>query len=183
MYRIYHGELHVLYAKALNQCYLLMTLTCFQVVLMPLVFRMGSITIWLSVLHPLHPCWNILAICITDKEPINPTGFPAPFAPMIMHCCICTGIYISCWYDRDVYYPMFDGKQLKPFWNEMKWNCRKLWWSSYIETAAEIDWLIDSLFEDSREAWLIKLVSLKYIYNIQVSTRRAFIYICMSYNN
>ena len=33
-----------------------------------------------------------------------------------------------------------------------------------------IDWLIDSLFEDSREAWLIKLVSLKYIYNIQVST-------------
>ena len=33
-------------------------------------------------------------------------------------------------------------------------------------------WLIDSLFEDSREAWLIKLVSLKYIYNIQVWCRR-----------
>ena len=63
------------------------------------------------LLHPLHPCWNILAICVTDKEPINPTGFPAPFAPMIMHCCICTGIYISFWFDHDVYYPMFDGKQ------------------------------------------------------------------------
>ena len=63
------------------------------------------------LLHPLHPCWNILAIRVTDKEPINPTGFPAPFAPMIMHCCICTGIYISCWYDRDVYYTMFDWNQ------------------------------------------------------------------------
>ena len=48
---------------------------------------------------------------------------------------------------------------------------------------SHIDWLIDSLFQDSREAWLIKLVSLKYIYNIQVSTRRAFIYICMNYYN
>ena len=55
------------------------------------------------LLKPLHPCWNIFAICETDKAPINPTGFPAHFAPMIIHCCICTGIYISYWYDHDVY--------------------------------------------------------------------------------
>ena len=46
------------------------------------------------LLHPLRPYWNILAICETDKEPINPTGFPAPFAPMIICCCICTGIHL-----------------------------------------------------------------------------------------
>ena len=63
------------------------------------------------LLHPLHPYWNILAICETDKEPINPTGFPAPFAPMIICCCICTGIYSLCLYVFVVYYNMFDGKQ------------------------------------------------------------------------
>ena len=63
------------------------------------------------LLHPLHPCWNILAICETEKQPINPTGFPAPFAPMIMHCCIRSDIHILCWYDRDVYFTMIDGKQ------------------------------------------------------------------------
>ena len=70
------------------------------------------------LLHPLHPCWNILDICETDKEPLNPTGFPAPFAPMIVHCCICTGINSSCWYDRDVYYTVFDGKQSSYFESE-----------------------------------------------------------------
>ena len=34
------------------------------------------------LLHPLHPCGIILAICVTDKESINPIGFPAPFATM-----------------------------------------------------------------------------------------------------
>ena len=71
--------------------------------------------------------------------------------------------------------------------NEAAWKCLlKLGQVTDMETGSifrMIDWLIDSLFEDSREAWLIKLVSLKYIYNIQVSTCRAFIYICMSYNN
>ena len=63
-------------------------------------------------LHPLHPWWNIFAICETDKESINPTGFQAPFAPMIMWCCICTGIYtLLWWYVCDVYYTMLDGKQ------------------------------------------------------------------------
>ena len=74
-----------------------------------------SFCVTFFLLHPLHPCWNILAICVTDKEPINPTGFPAPFAPMIMHCCICTGIFISCWYDHDVYYTMCGGKQSSYF--------------------------------------------------------------------
>ena len=60
------------------------------------------------LLHPLHPCWNILAIDETDKGPINPPGFSAPLAPMLMYFCICTRIYISCWYDGDVYHTLFD---------------------------------------------------------------------------
>ena len=60
------------------------------------------------LLHPLHPCWNILAICETDKEPINPSGFPAPFAPMIICCCICTGIYSLCLYVCVVYHNMLE---------------------------------------------------------------------------
>ena len=50
------------------------------------------------------PYWNILAVCEANKEPINLSGFPAPFTPMKMHCCIC-------WYDRGVYYTTFDRKQ------------------------------------------------------------------------
>ena len=42
------------------------------------------------------PCWNILDICETDKKPINSAGFPAPFAPMIICCCILTGIHKLC---------------------------------------------------------------------------------------
>ena len=38
-------------AKVLNQCCLLMIPTCFQVALMPVVSRMGSIMIWLSLLN------------------------------------------------------------------------------------------------------------------------------------
>ena len=63
------------------------------------------------LLHPLHPYWNILAMCETDKELINSAGFPAPFAPMIICCCICTGIYSLCLYVCVVYYNMLDGKQ------------------------------------------------------------------------
>ena len=48
------------------------------------------------LLRPLHLCWNILARSGTDKKPINPTGFSAPFAIMIIFCCICTGIYSLC---------------------------------------------------------------------------------------
>ena len=39
----------------------------------------------------------------------------------------------------------------------------------------------DYLFEDSRKAWLIKLFSLKYIYNIQISTHMTFIYMYKNY--
>ena len=62
------------------------------------------------LLHPLHPCWNIHAICETDKEPINPLGFPATFASMIIHC-ICNGIYSLCSYGYAVYYTLSDGTQ------------------------------------------------------------------------
>ena len=41
----------VLCAKILNRCCSLMIPTCFQVVLMPLVSRMGSIMTWLSLLN------------------------------------------------------------------------------------------------------------------------------------
>ena len=53
--------------------------------------------------------------CETDKEPINPTGFPALFAPMIIYCCICTGIHITYLYVCAVYYAMFDGKSQRYF--------------------------------------------------------------------
>ena len=56
----------------------------------------------------------ILAKCETDKEPINPTGFPAPFAPMIIYCCIFTGIYSLCWYDYTVYCVWWEA--IKLFW-------------------------------------------------------------------
>ena len=60
------------------------------------------------LLHFLHLFLNTLAICETNKEPINPTT--TPFAPMMIYC-ICTGIYSSCLYECAVYYTMFDGKQ------------------------------------------------------------------------
>ena len=61
--------------------------------------------------RPLRPYWNILVTCETDKEPINPTRFPAPFASIIMYCCICTGGYSMGWYDCDLYYTMFGEKK------------------------------------------------------------------------
>ena len=45
----------------------------------------------------------------------NPTGFPAPFAPMVICCCICSGIYSLCLYVCVVYCNMFDGKQKSYF--------------------------------------------------------------------
>ena len=58
----------------------------------------------------------LLYICETEKEPINPTGFPAPFAYMIIHCCNC---YLSCYlhfmliwpWCTGILYIMIDGKQ------------------------------------------------------------------------
>ena len=74
------------------------------------------------LLHALHPCWNTLAICETDKEPINPTGFPTPFAPMIMHCCICTGIsyFMLIWPWCMLYYAWWEA--IKLFWILKSWN-------------------------------------------------------------
>ena len=33
---------------------------------------------------PLHPCYDKWYLSVSDKEPINPTGFPAPFAPITL---------------------------------------------------------------------------------------------------
>ena len=138
MYRIYHGELSVLYCVftkiAIHLCTIpirsaiiichCVELTWGNVVWDMLALLYGTaflvlisiqtsvslfslevlkqqyVITYFNLLHPLHhlhPCWNVLAICETDKGPINPSGFPAPFAPMIIYCCICTGIYILCW--------------------------------------------------------------------------------------
>ena len=51
------------------------------------------------LLYLLHPCWNIRAICETDKQPINPIGFPVTVRPMMVYCCIYNGIYSLCLYD------------------------------------------------------------------------------------
>ena len=32
----------------------------------------------------LHPKITKLSSCVTDKGPINPSGFPAPFAPILI---------------------------------------------------------------------------------------------------
>ena len=64
-----------------------------------------------SVAPSAHMWKNILALFEIDKEPINPTRFPAPFAPMKLYCCICTDIYSLCLYACVVYYTLFDGKQ------------------------------------------------------------------------
>ena len=58
----------------------------------------------------------ILAKCETDKEPINPTGFPAHFAPMIIYCSIFTGIYSLCWYDHSVYCVWWETIKLFEYW-------------------------------------------------------------------
>ena len=33
---------------------------------------------------PLHPCCDKWYFSVSDKEPIDPTGFPAPFAPITL---------------------------------------------------------------------------------------------------
>ena len=56
----------------------------------------------------------ILAKCETDKEPINPTRFPAPFAPVMIYVAFFTGIYSLCWYDYTVYCVWWEA--IKLFW-------------------------------------------------------------------
>ena len=53
------------------------------------------------LLRPLYQCWKIL-MCATDNELINPKDFqfPAPFAPIIILCCTCTGISLR-WHHNE----------------------------------------------------------------------------------
>ena len=54
-------------------------------VLLTYIVTGDVILCYFFLLHPLHPFWNIFAICETDKESNNPTGLPAPFAWCILY--------------------------------------------------------------------------------------------------
>ena len=54
---------------------------------------------------------SALVIFETKKKNINPTGFPAPFAPLISYYFICTGNDSLYRYECQIYYTVFDGKQ------------------------------------------------------------------------
>ena len=101
MYRIYHGKLYVLHGlftknsnihvhDARQKCHYHSPLC--RTNLRKCGLRYVGASVWN----------NILSVNISPN--VSEFIFSrSPFAPMIMHCCICTGIYISCWYDRDVY--------------------------------------------------------------------------------
>ena len=91
------------------------------------------------LLHHLHPCWNILAICERDKGPINPAGFPSlcsydnalPYLYSYLY-------FMLIWRWCILYYVWWEAIQLFCILNPESWY-NHYWCIGYINTVKSIN--------------------------------------------